>query len=528
MNSFNEEFDRSSWFAPRGPTEGISHYVGVIRERGRLIGACVLVVTIVAAAYAALAPKTYKAESHLLITPVNTANNIIGLGLITQTNNPGGDIATAASLVSTPEVAALVAARVGNATPQEMLKAVSAVPVAQSSVVAITASASTGSRAQIIANGFANATVQNRTERLHSELDAIIPTLRAQLQALPAAQRVGPGSLGERVATAQALRAAPDPTITVASLAQRPTGPSWPKKKLSIIAGVLVGLVIGLAAAFALEGLDPRVRREEALRRIFRLPVLARIPRERRMGGRGIPLWPADISATASESYRMLRVALGIRGEATGFRSFMITGSAASEGKSTVALNLAATLAIAGHRVILVEADLRRPSLAGAVDLMPKRGKRGTAGVLMGEVALKDAIVPVTRLTDNLSVLLAEQAAPFLADRLLAASDFIVDQAEALAEFVVFDAPPVTEVSDALPLCQQVDEVLVVVRLGHSRTDQLVNLGEVLSRQSVRPSGLVIVGDEVSHGGYYYAAPTGAASNGLGSRLRDRIPVMRA
>src|SRR4029077_20671027 len=130
-------------------------------------------------------------------------------------------------------------------------------------VVAVTASASTAARAQAIANAFAYATVQSRTQRLHRELDSIIPTLQAQVQALPPTQRTGLGSLGERLATAQALRAAPDPTVTVASLAQRPTGPSWPKKKLSIVAGVLVGLVIGLAAAFALEGLDPRVRREE-------------------------------------------------------------------------------------------------------------------------------------------------------------------------------------------------------------------------------------------------------------------------
>ena len=72
----------------------------------------------------------------------------------------------------------------------------------------------------------------------------------------------------------------------------------------------------------------------------------------------------------------------------------MITGSTRSEGKSTVALNLAATLAFSGHKVILVEADLRRPSLAGALDLLAKRGKRGTAGVLMGEISLQGRAHP--------------------------------------------------------------------------------------------------------------------------------------
>jgi Mrp family chromosome partitioning ATPase len=290
---------------------------------------------------------------------------------------------------------------------------------------------------------------------------------------------------------------------------------------LSLIAGVFVGLIIGIGGAFALEGLDPRVRREEALARIFRLPVLARIPRERTHGGH-LPLRPRELGPAAQESYRMLRVALGVRGEPSAPRSLMVTGSTASEGKSTVALNLATTLALAGHKVILAEADLRRPSLARALELTPKRGKRGTAAVLMGDLSLEDALVPVG---DNLSVLLVGQSAPYIADGLLAASESLVEQAEALADYVVFDAPPVTEVSDAVPLSQHVDEVLIVVRLGHSRTDQLVGLGEVLSRQGVRPSGLVIVGTDRGHASGYYAAPS--ESNGIGGRLRDLITPIR-
>jgi Mrp family chromosome partitioning ATPase/capsular polysaccharide biosynthesis protein len=459
---------------------------------------------------------------------VNGANNYIGLGLIAASSNPGGDVATAASLVTTPEVAALVVARVGNTTVHAVLAGVSAVPVAQSNIVAITVTASTAARAEALATAFALATVENRTLRLHDQLDGIIPTLRAQVRALPPALQTGQGSLGERLAALQTLRAGPDPTVNVASLAQRPTAPSWPRKKLSIIAGVLVGLIVGLGGAFALEGLDPRVRREEALRRIFRLPVLARIPRERRFSSHSLPLGPAELSPAAQESYRMLRVALGARGESTVPRSMMITGSTRSEGKSTVALNLAATLAFAGHKVLLIEADLHRPSLAGALELSATRGKRGTAGVLMGEVSLRDALIPIEGLSDHLSVLLVEQSAPYLADGLLAASAQLVEQAEALADYVVFDAPPVTEVSDALPLSQHVDDVLIVVRLGHSRTDQLVNLGEVLSRQKVHPSGMVIVGDEHLQGGGYYYAKSAPGSNKLGGRRREQTPAIRA
>jgi Mrp family chromosome partitioning ATPase len=153
---------------------------------------------------------------------------------------------------------------------------------------------------------------------------------------------------------------------------------------------------------------------------------------------------------------------------------------------------------------------------------MDAAGKRGTAGVLLGEVPLRDALTPVPRLSEKLSVLLVERSAPFLADGLLAASDDLVQEAESLADFIVFDAPPVTEVSDALPLSQHVDDVLIVVRLGHSRTDQLVNLGEVLGRLNVRPTGMVVVSDEPRQaGGYYYASPSRPPS--IRSRLRERI-----
>jgi Mrp family chromosome partitioning ATPase/capsular polysaccharide biosynthesis protein len=513
------------WLAPPGPREGLSHYAEIIRQRLRLIIACVVITTLAAGIYTKLAPRTYKAESRLLITPVNGEKSYVGLGLLENSNSPGGTTSTAASLVTTPEVAALVAAGLGHTTGRALLGKVSATPIAQSNVIGITAEAATAAQAQAIASGFALGTVKNRTRTLHRQLENIIPALKAQLDSLPSSQQTGQGSLGERLASLQTLLAGPDPTVSLESLAQRPTGPSSPRTKLSIIAGVLIGLVLGVGGAFALEGLDPRVRREETLRRIFRLPVLARVPRERRAAARTLPIRPGELSPAAQESYRMLRIAIGARGRAAP-RSMMITGSTRSEGKSTVALNLAATIAFSGHKVILVEADLRRPSLARGLDLLAKRGKRGTAGVLMGEISLRDALIPVKTLSDNLSVLLVEQSAPYLADGLLAVADEIVAQASELADYVIFDAPPVTEVSDALPLSRHVDDVLIVTRLGHSRIDQLVNLGELLSRQGVRPAGLVIVSDDLNQGSGYYA-PTPEPTS-LRGKLRDQIPAIGA
>lgn len=525
MNGHEQEL-RPSWLAPQGPREGLSHYLEVIRERKLLIAACFVLATALAGVYVTLATPTWKAESRLLVSPVTGSSNLMGLGLITTSTSQGGETSTAASLVNTPEVAAFAARHVGNTTAHAVLGAVQVAPVAQSSLVAITASASSAARAQAIANAFAKGTVEYRTQVLHKQLNQIIPTLQAQLKTLPAAQQTGQGSLGERIASLEALRAGPDPTITVSSLATMPTAPSSPRKKLSIVLGAIIGLIVGVGGAFALDGLDPRVRREEALRRIFRLPVLARIPRERRRSWRGPPLRPADLSAAAQESYRMLRVALDAYGGvsltsphselradgqerlltpisdhgSTGARSVMVTGSARSEGKSTVALNLAAVLGAAGRKVILIEADIHRPSLGEAVGVRPHDG---LFSVMMGETDLEDALITVEGLSNNVRMLLVERSALHLPDGPPGAPGTLVHRAAALADYVVVDAPPVTEVSDAVPISKYVDSVIIVSRLGHSRADQLVNLGEILARQHVTPAGLVVVGGDSGRKNYY-------------------------
>jgi tyrosine-protein kinase len=543
MSSRGEGLGGHDWLAPQGPREGLGHYLDVIRERKLMILISVVLATAIAGVYVTVAKPTWTAESRLLVTPVNTTSNLIGLGLITTSASQGGETSTAASLVTTPEVGGLVASKIGKTTARTVLGEVTATPVAQSNLVAITASASSPARAQALANDFAQQTVENRTQILHSQLDKIIPTLQAQVQALPPSQRTGAGSLGERLSSLETLRAGPDPTISVSSLAQIPTAPSSPRKKLSIVVGVLVGLVVGIGGAFALDGLDPRVRREEVLRRIFRLPVLARIPRERRRSWHGAPLPPREISPAAQESYRMLRVALdahrisGVSAQDVGrrahiranplapalleeddavpTRSLMVTGSARAEGKSTVALNLAAVLAAAGHKVILVEADMHRPSLGDAVGMRPQQG---LFSVMMGEADIEDALVTVDGLSSNLHLLLVEASAPQLPDGPPGAPGRLVERAKEIADYVIVDAPPVTEVSDAMPLSDHVDSVLIVARLGHSRTDQLVNLGEILMRHGVRPAGLVIVGSDVGRGtGYYsYASPK---TRGIRQRL---------
>ncbi|HXC45227.1 MAG TPA: Wzz/FepE/Etk N-terminal domain-containing protein, partial [Solirubrobacteraceae bacterium] len=274
--------EAAPWLGPRLEEEGLQRYARTIRERWRVVLACVVVAVAAAGVYIALAPKVYQATSQLLITPVEPSDpTTIGLGLISTSNDPGRDVATGASLVTTAQIADSAIAKLGlHETPRKLLGKVSAVPLANTSIVSITASASSAARAQAIANAFAEQTVAIRTQRVHAIEEKTIALLKIELEHEPREQvnASGSESVASRLAGLQELRAQPDPTVSVAALAEAPTAPSSPRKAISLVAGLFAGLILGLGAAFVLQNVDPRLRREEQLREIFRLPILSRVP----------------------------------------------------------------------------------------------------------------------------------------------------------------------------------------------------------------------------------------------------------
>lgn len=498
------------WLGPRAEEEGLQRYARTIRERWRVVLACVLVALIGAGAYVLLAPKVYEATSQLLVTPVDPSDQTtVGLGLISTSNDPGRDVSTAASLVTTVPVATRVVAALHlHGTPRQLLAKVSAVPLANTSIVSITAEGSSPRKAQAVANAFVQQAIALRTQRVHEIEDKTIALLRIEVAHTSKEQSTAGGSesVASRLAGLEALRAQPDPTLSIAALADLPTAQSSPRKALSLVAGLFAGLILGLAAAFILQNVDPRLRREEQLRELFRLPILSRVPREPAARGAG-PLLPTTLSTATAESYRTLRATI-FSTEPTGElgESVLVTGSSPSEGKSSTALNLANALAQTGRQVILIEADLRRPSLARALraDL-----HFGLLGVLSGQVSVSDALTTVEGFPENLRVLLVERPEAAAGDRLaLPIAQEMLHEARSLADYVVIDSPPLSQIVDALPLAQAADEVLIVARLGTSRMNGLAELGEVLLHNGVRPLGVVLIDVERSSRGgeYYYGA----------------------
>jgi Mrp family chromosome partitioning ATPase/capsular polysaccharide biosynthesis protein len=516
----------AAWLKPSVEESALQRYIQTLRERKWLILATTLITTLLAGAYVATADKVYRAEADMLITPVpggDTALN--GLGLIQASSDPTRDVETASRLITTIDVARRVKQATGDPrSPRALLGQIDVAPVAQSNIVAITAEEGSAKEAQALANGFAVSAVAERTTQFRRALDTAITGLRARVGPNPSpSQAADPTSPQAQLARLEALRGGADPTMRVESLADLPASPVSPKPKLSIIAGIVAGLILGIGGAFALRVLDPRLRREEQLRSLYGLPVLARIPRDSKAHTHGA-LAPEQLAPATIESYRTLRATLSAsRRTTSGSRAILVTSPSPSEGKTTTAINLASSLALAGNSVILIEADLRRPAVGPALGVKPEYS---TGDVLLDTVDIADALVSTDAHGSYLHLLLADfqgGASGWVADRLfLPSAQTLVDDAKRLADFVIVDSPPLSEVIDALPLAQRVDDVVVVVRLGKTQLTKLSQLSELLARHSIRPAGFAVVGAPTPSGdGYYYTTPKPASSRSERRRARE-------
>jgi capsular exopolysaccharide synthesis family protein len=307
--------------------------------------------------------------------------------------------------------------------------------------------------------------------------------------------------------------------MRVETLADVPKSQASPRPALSIAAGVVAGGILGIVAAFAAQVLDPRLRREAQLRRLYRLPVLGRIPKESHTGE--APLLPRNLSPATTEAYRTLRTTLTAGGE--GGRVMLVTGSGSSEGKSTTAVNLATSIALSGRRVVLIESDLRKPMLGRTLETAPDRG--GVVSVLLEKIALADGLTQVDPYGPNLQLLLADYEGGWIAELFsLGSAQRMIEEARQIADYVIIDSPPLNEVVDALPLAQLADSVLIAVKLGRTRLDKLAQLGELLAENGVRPAGFAVIGvpgprrSEYQYFRSHAGAPSGSVREILGRR----------
>lgn len=329
--------------------------------------------------------------------------------------------------------------------------------------------------------------------------------------------------------------------------------PVSPSVKKSIALGLLGGLAAGLAIVFGLNVLDRSLRTVDQAETTLGLPVLAAVPEVKRgeasvrpEGEAGPPsiasyrLMAEAPEGPAAEAFRNLRAALSLLGPEAERKVFMFTSALPSEGKSFTSANYALSLAQQGHRVLLIDGDLRRPSLH-KIFIRPGPGENGEADVdvagivdyLIGEISLEDAVHPVaardvdvlgtapadertvTATGGGLSVLTGGRRAPNPAE-LLSGRSFgeLIVEASKLFDRVVIDSAPVLAVSDTLLMAAHVQSVCVVVRAGTTARNAVQRALSLLTAAGRQPAGVILNRLPRGRGtGYYYYY----ASHGYGA-----------
>jgi len=329
-----------------------------------------------------------------------------------------------------------------------------------------------------------------RTRVFQSELRRVVARLEGRLASLPAASRdVGEArALGDRLGALRGLLGSNDPTLQITSMAVAPTDPSWPRPIVSLAVAVLLGLVLGVGIAIALELVNPLVLRDEDVLEEG-LPLLARSPR---MSTSDLKARLADGAAPADgiDAFRLARVNLTAAGPAPD--TLLVTSPARGEGRTSACVNLALAYVQAGARVVLVDADLRRARLTRLVETSPQ--SVGLGLLLQGRADVDDVLASVRGYGDRLQLVPALPGDDSTIDLLQStAIESVLEDLGSYADVIIFDSPPITDVADALPLARLVDAVVLVVRYGRTRRDKLADAQLLLRQLGVVPRGIVAV-----------------------------------
>ena len=310
--------------------------------------------------------------------------------------------------------------------------------------------------------------------------------------------------------------------LTVVDPAVAPTTTTNVSPLLLAGGGLLAGVVIAVLVGLLRELTDTRLRTPDDVARLTDLPMLGAIAEDPTASRRPLAFLGNGRSPRA-EAMRGLRTNLRFVEFAAGTRSILVTSSIDGEGKSTSAADLALAAAELGQRVLLVDADLRRPRVDRLLSI---DGGVGLSDVLIGEVGLKDAVQTLPQ--TNLDVLPAGTIPPNPNEQLQSrAMRELVATVHAEYDLVVFDTPPLLAVSDAAVLSELVGGVLVIAAAGRVRRAQLGNALAALERVGGRAIGVVMTrvprrGADAFGYGYGYGVSETGEPAGKASRSAPR------
>jgi capsular exopolysaccharide synthesis family protein len=496
--------------------------------------------------------KTYEASTTLQVQQTTVSSSLFSGGQVLISSSLEG----AARLIQTSAVANKAARKLdepggnGSSLLSSISVDTSSTTGAQNDeFLTITARANDAERAADIANAFAHAVSNTRTAKAEEEIDRTIATLSASATAPPESTTTPTSppdtttttptsppdpttapttpqdpaaakELAQQLQQLRALKASQASTTQVVQPAFPPGSASSPRPSRNAAVGFVFALLLAAGLVPMLDRLDRRLREPEEIDELLATPTLGMIPAAAFPGGPPSP--------HVREAFQTLRAALTYFNVDRSLSSVIITSPAHSEGKTTVAVNLAIALAQDEREVILVDGDLRRPQVAGRVGA---DARIGLDAVLVEDRDIESALVEMDVGGGRLRVLSGGTAAPNPAVLLGSARmRSLLAQLSEQADMLVIDTPPILSVSDAIPLLEQVSGTVLVARIDHTSRDALRRSEQVITAAGATLLGVVATGTRLGglYGyadyGYYEAVPDvdTAQTNGGEKRKRGR------
>ena len=507
-------------------------YARVLRLRWWVVVIPLVLVPLAAIAFSARQTAQYQSTAHVLLSRQNLASALTGTEDPTLSVDAQRYVETQAALVQVPAVAKRALATTGltDRSVVAYLGQVSVTPRARTDILQITVSDKDPSLAQQLATAHAREYVAFRTRldtatlrKARNEVAVRIAELEASgQQATALYQRLQ--DTEQLLATIDTLQTARATLVRSADIGVQVS----PSPSRNGLLGLFLGAVLGVGLAFLIDAFDTRLRRTEDISEVLAAPMLARLPEPpKKLQKTDGLVMLAQPSSAQAEAFRVLRTNLEFAALDQNIRTILVTSAVEEEGKSTTVSNLAVALARAGRKVVLVDLDLRRPSLDRFFDLGPSAG---ITNVVLGDATLETALArvdigtgrspkvstnPSRRPLEGNGTANAQNEDGWL--ELLPAGppppnpgEFvgsqrvreIVESLERRADVVIIDAPPVLRIGDAMTLSALVDGGVIVVEQSRIRAGMLNELRRTVTTLPAPLLGFVVTGVDGDESGY--------------------------
>lgn len=486
----------------------------------------VVIVTLASVIVSLIQPPVYEGQAKVLIAEKGLGADLFGsLGLDISSQPERGLLTQVQLMQARPLLENTIRELDLGVSPEQLAGRVEVSAVGQTNIVTITARDNDPEMAADIANTLAEEFVAWSRDYKRESITAAAVEVEERLEAsrtevLELSRKIEGGAVGEgdelpaelAIATGTyttlsakleelrinaQLEVGSGRVVSPAVVAVEPTEPNVVR---NTGVGLGVGLVFGLGMAFLYEYLDDTIKSSEEAEQILGAPVLGIIPGEKiEKNDRRRTSIISTPSSAAAEAYRVLRNNLDFINFQHDIQTLLVTSAAPAEGKSTVAANLAAGLAQAGKKVVLVATDFRKPTTD---QFFGVRNLIGLSEVLTGSHSLRSALQrPIEDL--ELLVLTSGKMPPNPSELLGSAKmGALLEELKQRADWVIIDTPPLLAVADGAATARHTDGVLLVTKGGVSTRDAAKRASEMLENVGARLVGSVAWGIDVSaHGG---------------------------